>query len=59
MYSLQRKLKACRQKLESRELQMNLLQGKVAGLEQKRKTFSHMESEWDSAHSKVGVGLIE
>ena len=58
VYSLQRKLKACRQTLESRELHLSLLQKKVEALQQKIKTSSHKESEMEAAISKVMVDSL-
>lgn len=55
MYSLQRKLKACRQQLEGKELHLGLLQKKVASLEERLLTFSHRETDWEAAVNKVSV----
>lgn len=53
IYSLQRKLKACQQTLQSRELHMSLLQKKVESLEQSLKATSRRESEWEANLNKV------
>ncbi len=57
VYTLQRKLKACRQNLESKDLHTGLLQKKVAALEEKVKTYGHQESGLETAMDKVGGNL--
>lgn len=53
VYSLQRKLKACRQTVESKILQLGLLQRKVQGLEERVKGSGQRDAEWEAATSKV------
>ena len=53
VYSLQRKLKACRQALQSRELHMSLLQRKTDGLEQTMKESGRLKMELEGAVNKV------
>ena len=53
MYSLQRKLKSCRQALESKELHLGLVQKKVISLEDRLQTCNHRESDWEDAVNKV------
>ena len=52
-YSLQRKHKSCRQQLETKELQLALLQRKVATVDQRLGEMTLKESEWDSTIDKV------
>ena len=58
VYSLQRKLKACRQGLESKELHLGLLQKKVAALEERLQTCSHREADWEATTEKVGLATF-
>ena len=53
VYALQRKLKACRQSLQSKELHIGLLQRKTESLEHSLKTAGHKKTEWEAAVSKV------
>lgn len=53
LYSLQRKLKAARQAVQSKELHMSLLQKKVEGLEQSLRAGSRRETEWEANINKV------
>lgn len=55
MYSLQRKLKSCRQALESKELHLGLVQKKVVSLEDRLQTYSHRETDWEDAVNKVSA----
>ena len=55
VYSLQRRLKAGRQQLESKELHLGLLQKKVNSLEERLLTCSHREGDWEAATVKVGT----
>lgn len=54
VYSLQRKLKTCKQTILSKELQANLLQKKVEALEQNSKSSTRVERELEEAGIKVG-----
>ncbi len=54
VYSLQRKLKTCKQSILSKELQVSLLQKKVEALEQSSKSSTHMERDLEEASKKVG-----
>lgn len=58
IYSLQRKLKSCRQQLETKELQVNLLQRKVSALESRVTIAIEKETEWQSTLDKVSKGCI-
>ena len=58
VYSLQRKLKACRQALESKELHLGLLQKKVAALEERLQTCSHREADWETTTEKVRLATF-
>ena len=58
VYSLQRKLKACRQGLESKELHLGLLQKKVVALEERLQTCSHREADWEATTEKVGLATF-
>ena len=53
VYSLQRKLKTCKQSILSKELHMSLLQKKVESLEQSSKTNAHMQKDIEEASKKV------
>lgn len=57
-YSLQRKHKSCRQQLETKELQLALLQKKVATMDQRLSEMSLKESEWDSTIDRVSWFLV-
>ena len=58
VYSLQRKLKACRQALESKELHLGLLQKKVAALEERLQMCSHREADWETTTEKVRLATF-
>ena len=53
VYSLQRKLKSSRQALESRDLQVSLLQRKVCGLEDRMNDVVKKEAEMNTVLDKV------
>ena len=53
VYTLQRKLKTCKQSILSKELHMNLLQKKVEAMERDSKTATHMQGDLDQASKKV------
>ena len=53
VYALQRKLKASRSSLESKELQVGVLQKKVAAMESKLQVHNSKETEWEAACDKV------
>lgn len=53
VYSLQRKLKASRQALESKELHLGLLERKVATLEERIVTYNEGETHRESNSQKV------
>ena len=50
---MQRKLKACRQSLESKTLQLGLVQRKLEGLEERLKGSGQKEAEWEAATTRV------
>lgn len=53
VYSLQRKLKLCRQQLDSKEMHVNLLQKKVSALEARVTSAIEKETEWQNTLDKV------
>lgn len=53
VYSLQRKLKASRQALESKELHNGLLQKKIVSLEGRLISIQRNEVEWEKTIEKV------
>ena len=55
MYSLQRKLKTCRQTLDSKELHLGLVQKKVTVLEERILSYSKKEGEWENSIDKVSA----
>lgn len=59
VYSLQRKLKACRQALESKELHNGLLQKKIVTLEGRLLSIQRNEVEWEKTVEKVREGVEE
>ena len=54
IYSMQRKLKVCRQREESKTLHLRLLQRKLQELEERERSARHREVEWETATNKVG-----
>ena len=53
VYTLQRKLKSCRQSLESKELHLGLVQKKVSMLEERLLSYAQKEEEWKTMMDKV------
>ena len=53
VYSLQRKLKACRQCVDSKTLQLGLLQRKLQGVDEQVHCAKQKEVECQAATSKV------
>ena len=59
VYTLQRKLKVCKQALDSKELHNGLLQKKIISLEGRLLTAQQNEAEWGNAVEKVMEGRRE
>ena len=59
VYTLQRKLKACKQSLDSKELHNALLQKKIVSLEERLLSIQRNEVEWENAAEKVQMGRGE
>ena len=59
VYTLQRKLKSCRQSLESKELHLGLVQKKVTMLEERLLSYAQKEEEWKTMMDKVLVLDVE
>lgn len=53
VYTLQRKLKSCRQSLDSKELHLGLVQKKVTVLEEKLLSCAQKEKDWGASIDKV------
>lgn len=58
VYSLQRKLKAARQALESKELHLGLLERKVTTLEERIVSYNEGETHRESTSQKVTALVI-
>ncbi|XP_064403758.1 coiled-coil domain-containing protein 170-like isoform X2 [Halichondria panicea] len=52
VYTLQRKLKSCRQSLDSKELHLGLVQKKVTVMEERLLSYTQKEKEWGASIDK-------
>lgn len=57
IYTLQRRLKSCRQSLDSKELHLGLVQKKITILEEQLLNYAQKEKEWTASIDKVNAWM--